>query len=201
MLKDLMHAIFKEDVEEEIDDIEDEKGNEEEVVEEAEVQSVAQVQPQPESQPQPIFVAPVEHPVYEQPQAPTASEDESIFEGLDVDTISARPKRKNENYHFDRSKLNRARKKAEDIEYQAVISPIFGNMEDSQKQFDKVHDAVQLPKPETNTDMIEIISPMYGNNLPEQGPVESIPTYQEVKESAKPKLDLKDMLDQKEYKE
>lgn len=94
MLKDLMHAIFKEDVEEEIDDIEDEKGNEEEIAQEAVVQSEMQVQPQPESQPQPIFVAPIEQPVYEQPQNTPVSEDESIFEGLDVDTISARPKRK-----------------------------------------------------------------------------------------------------------
>ena len=98
-------------------------------------------------------------------------------------------------YHFDRSKLGRKRKQVDEMEYQAVISPIFGNMEDSQKQFDKVHDAIQLPKPENDTDLVEIISPMYGNNIPAPKPVESIPSYQEVKKkSEKPKMNLDDML-------
>ena len=68
-------------------------------------------------------------------------------------------------------------------------------MEDSQKQFDKVHDAIQLPKPENDTDLVEIISPVYGNNIPAPKPVESIPSYQEVKKkSEKPKMNLDDML-------
>ena len=200
MLKDLMHAIFKEDVEEDIEEVEDEQGNEEEATHEQVhfEETVSRPAAEPVSEiPQPVFTMPTPTPV-SQPATGENAVDESIFEGLDVDTISSKPKRKNESYHFDRSKLNRKRKVVEEVEYQSVISPIFGNMEDSQKEFDKVHDAVQLPKPETDTSMIEIISPMYGNNIPEPAPVASIPTYQEASSAAKPKLDLDDMFDQKE---
>lgn len=193
MLKDLMHAIFKEDVDEdEIDEVEETVTQTQEPVQETAALSEPEPAPIPVvkpivQEPKPFFAVPS--------QSADQDKEESIFEGLDVDTISSRPKTRNENYHFDRSKLNRKRKLSEEVEYQAVISPIFGNMEDSQKQFDKVHDAVKLPKPETDTSMIEIISPMYGNSIPEPGPVDSIPTYDEAPKASRPKLDLDDLLD------
>ena len=112
MLKDLMHAIFKEDVEEDMEEVEDEQGNEEEAAHEQVhfEETVSRPAAEPVSEiPQPVFTMPTPTPV-SQPATGENAVDESIFEGLDVDTISSKPKRKNESYHFDRSKLNRKRK-------------------------------------------------------------------------------------------
>ncbi|UNT92551.1 hypothetical protein [Allobaculum sp. Allo2] len=48
------------------------------------------------------------------------------------------------------------------IDYSAVLSPIFGNLPEDQKDVDAVHDAINLPEPQDHSDMIQIISPMYG---------------------------------------
>ena len=79
-------------------------------------------------------------------------------------------------YNYDRHKSVKVRRVAEDLDYRPVISPIFGNVEDSKKEFDKVHDAITLNKPE-DEDFSKILSPMYGTYLPSMQPADSIPEY------------------------
>jgi hypothetical protein len=183
MLKDLMHALFKEEIEEE-------------VVEEP----VQAVQPAPvvetAAPKQPVY----QEPVYVQPEpAPVVEEaapvhSASIFEGLEIEEISRKPaRRKNTAYKFDRNKLNKNRQT--DEEYQAVLSPIFGNVEDDKKEFDKVHDAIKLPVVEEDFSMTQVISPMFGNDLPTPQPRESLPKYE------KKSVAVKDLLDQKDKAE
>ena len=117
----------------------------------------------------------------------------TIFQGLDVDSIAqeeAKPKQKV--YKYDRHKSVKVRRVAEDLDYQPVISPIFGNVEDSKKEFDKVHDAITLNKPE-DEDFSKILSPMYGTYLPSMQPADSIPEYK-VEESKK-NMNLSEMLE------
>lgn len=47
-------------------------------------------------------------------------------------------------------------------DYSTVISPIFGNLPDDEKDPEALHDAINLPKPADGMDMVEIISPMFG---------------------------------------
>ncbi len=51
-------------------------------------------------------------------------------------------------------------------EYSTVISPIFGNMADEEKNPRAVHDAINLPKPIEPGGIGQIISPMYGAATP-----------------------------------
>lgn len=204
MLKDLMHAIFKEDVEEEIEETENKDG-EKEVIEEVHETMTETLPTKEETRAVFDMNQPIE-PTLEVSESSAAiatettpEESNGMFSGLDVDSIASKPKRKSSLYHYDRAKSSRKRKMVEEVEYQAVISPIFGNMEDSQKEFDKVHDAIQLPKPENDAELVEIISPMYGSHIPVPKPVDSIPSYDEAtKKSSKPKMYLDDMLSSKD---
>lgn len=202
MLKDLMHAIFNEDIEE----------DEEEVVEEPTKQE-EEVKPEPE--PEPEVVEPVVQPEPVLAQAASSIEDNpenfmdspifekaiiqpkekksTIFKGLDVDSIAqeeTKPKQKA--YKYDRHKSVKVRRVAEDLDYQPVISPIFGNVEDDKKEFDKVHDAISLQKPE-DEDFSQILSPMYGTYLPSMQPAKSIPEYKV--EDKKANMNLSEMLE------
>lgn len=47
-------------------------------------------------------------------------------------------------------------------DYSSVISPIFGNVSEEEKDISMLHDAINLPKPVDTLEMIEIISPMFG---------------------------------------
>lgn len=209
-----MHAIFKEDIDE--DEV-----MEEEVAEEA-TEEVAEEEPQPQPQPQPVqevvmpdedrYARPQPKPlpdtlVTEVPVAQPVEEPEpksSIFNGMDIETISAQtPKRVKSNYRFDRSKINKRMGQQENGEYQAVISPIFGNLEDEKKEFDKVHDAIQLPKPDDDFSFVQVISPMYGNDIPAAKPVSSIPVYDvpsTLDREPKKTMDLSELLEKKEEK-
>lgn len=209
MLKDLMHAIF----EEEVDDEDEEEVEEVEETEKADTEDKAEVSNGTEEIPEEdVYVRPkpqsIEQAVEKEAQQvavqpesqPAESEDpeaNSIFKGLDVDSVARAPRRKKKSvYHFDRSKLNNGKptyRGSESVEYQAVISPIFGNLEDENKEFDKVHDAIQLTKPE-EADLIRVISPMYGNDLPEPKPAKSIPEYKVKKEESQ-SLDLSELLE------
>ena len=187
MLKDLMHAIFNEDVEED---------DEEEVVEEPAKQEEGTPEPvvaQPQVledeevvKPEPILkeaASSVEtdpenfmnSPIFEKAIIQPKPKKTTIFQGLDIDSIAqeeAKPKQKV--YKYDRHKSVKVRRVAEDLDYQPVLSPIFGNVEDSKKEFDKVHDAITLNKPE-DEDFSKILSPMYGTYLPSMQPADSIP--------------------------
>ena len=69
--------------------------------------------------------------------------------------------------------------------YLQVLNP-------SEKEFDKVHDAITLNKPE-DEDFSKILSPMYGTYLPSMQPADSIPEYK-VEES-KENMNLSEMLE------
>ena len=199
MLKDLMHAIFNEDIEE--DD------EEQEVVEEPakqeEITPVPEVV-QEEVKPEPVFTQAassieenpesfMDSPIFEKAIIQPKEKKSTIFKGLDVDSIAqeeTKPKQKT--YKYDRHKSVKVRRVAEDLDYQPVISPIFGNVEDSKKEFDKVHDAITLNKPE-DEDFSKILSPMYGTYLPSMQPAESIPEYKV--EDKKANMNLSEMLE------
>lgn len=188
-LKDFMNSLFKEDIEEdeyeETADTVQSDGNVSTIHTEIEQLSIEPEpvyfktsQPEPEPEPEPVK---------------TTGRKSSIFAGLDVESVSRESRKparrkKNEGYQFDRSKVNKG--KAGQEEYQAVISPIFGNVEDDKKEFDKVHDAIKLPKPEEDFDMTKVISPMYGSKLPNRQPAESIPSYPRRSQSARPVSDV-----------
>ena len=190
MLKDLMHAIFNEDVEEDDEEeVVEEPAKQEEVtpepvVAEPQVQEEEVVKSEPilkeaassiETDPENFMNSPIFEKAIIQPKPKKTT----IFQGLDVDSIAqeeAKPKQKVYKY----------------LDYQPVISPIFGNVEDSEKEFDKVHDAITLNKPE-DEDFSKILSPMYGTYLPSMQPADSIPEYK-VEESKK-NMNLSEMLE------
>lgn len=219
MLKDLMHAIFNEDVEED-----DEDEVVEEPVKEEKVQKVQnEVKPEPVVeqpkgvvkqepvkeeviQPEPVVAsAPksvqtdstnyMDSPIFEKAIIQSKPKKTTIFQGLDVDSVTreeVKPQKKQKEYKYDRHKSVKVRRVAEDLDYQPVISPIFGNVEDSKKEFDKVHDAISLQKPE-DEDFSQILSPMFGTYLPSMQPAESIPEYKI--EEKKVNMNLSEMLE------
>lgn len=207
--KELMQSFLYEDVE---DDDEDE----EDFIESAAVKETPKVQTStpvsnpvstPVSQPvsQPVYTQPVSQPVSQPVYAseslntsiPAAEPVKaSIFSGLDMGDIS-KPEQKTESrqsntpYHYDRRKISKPmRRSTPDYEYEAVISPIFGNMEDDEKELEAIHDAVNLPRPTEELEMTSVISPMYGSGKIagiESEPVDHIPAYQPKQKTAKKK--------------
>lgn len=219
--KDLMKAFLYEEVEDEDDEIDEEPAasTPEKPVQTAPVQTVTPVTAaQPAQTPAAAPQTPAANtasasqssPAAAQSMytAPTAAPQSSLFQGLDMENIAApegtRPEAKPSNtpYRYDRRKISKpARRPVDNTEYQAVISPIFGNVEDSLKEYDAIHDAINLPKPEEDFEMTMVISPMFGNKAPEARPVESIPAYvpkkkkaAPAKEARKPARDLSDFL-------
>ncbi len=77
------------------------------------------------------------------------------------------------------------------MDYSAVISPIYGNMSNAEKDVTKVHDAINLPKPEDSLDMVEVISPMYGSSKPAPQPRKLQNPAKEMK--AAPSKDARDL--------
>lgn len=189
MFKDLMKAILNEDVE-----LDEEM--EEEVVEETPVET-----PVVTKTVEPTYVAPKVQPIdaYSEPEIemftkpvvkPKKTAKSSIFSGLDVEEVSrVEPRSKNKPYKYDRRKMMKLRT-SEDENYSPIISPIFGDIQEEKKEFDKVHDAIKLPKPTEDTSFVQIISPMYGSNIPTK-PVEEIP-------SVKPQFKKKEENENKE---
>ena len=58
-------------------------------------------------------------------------------------------------------KENKADSGAE-YEFRPVLSPIYGNMKESEKEPKDVHDAIHLPKAKTKNPLNTVLSPMYG---------------------------------------
>lgn len=201
MFKDLMKAILNEDVEL------DEEEYEEDYTPQQPVQEAKEEVVQPEEKPQ---VELYKEPVIETFAKPEVKVEQpvkqSIFSGLDVEEVSRRETNVKKPYKYDRRKMMKLRT-SEEMDYNPVISPIFGNVEEDKKAFDKVHDAIKLPKPQEDQEFVQIISPMYGSNIPEAKPVESIPqikpAYKKNEEESKPEetLSLSDMLEKPEKQE
>lgn len=169
VFKDLMNAIFNEEVDsdEELEEIEE--------YEEPEV-----VAPKPVVVEEPVVVSKPVQPVQDDQFAhptPTPIKTEtkpaSNFVEINVDDAPRAPKAKKS------KKVGKAIARAqqqEAIDYTPIISPIFGNTEESKKEFDKVHNAIDLKKPVEEEAFTTIISPMYGKNLPKAKRV--IPTME-----------------------
>lgn len=203
MFKDLMQAIFTEEVEPE------EEVNEPVQKEETTVSNVQVQQPQEST-----FVEPQIHlePQTEDVQiasfgrTPVSTEPKStIFTGLDVDSVaSEEPRPRKKMYHFDRSKTKKVRRTQEDLEYTPIISPIFGNMEESKKDTSKVHNAIDLSKPEQLEDYMTVLSPMYGDRPGVTPVVQNIPKMEPAQKEVKSKdrgYSLDSMLEKPEKKE
>lgn len=216
MFKDLMKSIFNEDI-----DIDEELEDEEEVeVEEQPKEESVKVEEKKEESPfvnltvEPQVQQPVQQEVQPQPKVmnfeetfaqPVVNEPvkSKSFVDLTVDDVSGQESRpsKKKAYHYDRKKLQKSpvrRNNGQNVsqDYQAIISPIFGNTEDEKKDFTKVHDAIRLEKPLYDPNFNEVISPMYGNDLPKQKQVESIPTQNPGSEevAASQAIELSDLL-------
>lgn len=203
MLKDFFRNMFSEDD----DDFEEEYEEEEEeeaaapapapapVIQKAAISADAGLYVEPEIQTSKTSY--IHDPAMEQP-AP-APEEKPVFTGLSADGKKPSKAKKGQSaYKYDRKKLAQARgTRTENPGYQAVISPIFGNMEETQKEFDKVHNAIDLPKPSADFVLVQVISPMFGNDLPGSKPVESIPAYnmngQKEEYPANPQTDYMDL--------
>ncbi|MGM9947545.1 hypothetical protein [Floccifex sp.] len=197
-VKDLMHAILNEGIEEEEEIVEEEN--------EVEVEPVQQLEP--------TFVEPIVKPVQEEPVIASFLTDKkeikketkkpSIFDGMDYEEISSEmpgKKTKKSEYHYDRSKMKKLRKPLEDFDYSPVISPIFGNTKEEAKEFDKVHNAIDLQKPGDDFTFTKVISPMYGNDLPTPKPVQQIPVKKPAVKKNNVDYTLKEMLSTPNKKE
>lgn len=203
MFKDLMQAIFTEEVEPE------EETNESVQKEETPEPKKEVQQPQESTfvEPQIRLDAPEEDiQIANFGQTPVSTKPKNtIFTGLDVDSVaSEEPRPRKKVYHFDRSKTKKVRRTQEDLEYTPIISPIFGNMEESKKDTSKVHNAIDLNKPEQLEDYMTVLSPMYGDR-PESAPVvQNIPKMEPVQKENKKKdrgYSLDAMLEKPEKKE
>lgn len=146
------------------------------------------------------------------PEMETGTVDEMSFLEEVSRLSEPEPKKKNtvkkndpkKPYRYDRSKMDKGSGKTRtpltSSDYQAVMSPIFGNAEDNKKSREAIHDAINLPKPDASFDMVQVISPMFGNrrkkaesHAKEERPVRSIPSYQSAQarhKSAAPGKDL-----------
>ena len=183
-----MKSIFNEDIDldEEVDEKELEAETKqpepaaiEEVVQPQPVEEIPamdvhqSVQPQPSQAPKMPEVKTVQQPV-EQPKVHSESfSDLSIDDVIQPESDIMRPRP----YKYDRRKLKKVGVRTQPEEdYQAVLSPIFGNAEDEEKDYRKVHNAIALEKPMDDPTFVQVISPMFGMNVPGNIPVETIPT-------------------------
>lgn len=198
MFKDLMQAIFTEEVEPE----------EEEVSQKME-DSSAKTEKEPAFVEPQIQVTPMETEpqIASFGQTKNANEEQksTIFTGLDVDSISSEePRPRKKLYHYDRSRTKKVRRTQEDLEYTPIISPIFGNMEESRKDASKVHNAIDLNKPEQPEDYMTVLSPMYGDRLNAvvaQSIPKMEPAVSQETSIQRGGYSLDDMLEKKEKKE
>lgn len=177
MIKELMKSIFNEDVDLE-EEFEEEFDEVEELEEEPFVQEQEQIPTMDVVQPvQPTMVQTPIQPTVQTVAQPSVVHSES-FADLSIDDITSpeadilRPRP----YKYDRKKLNKIGKRTQpDEEYSAVISPIFGNTNEEEKDYKKIHNAINLEKPVDDPEFVQVISPMFGNNVAGNIPVQSIP--------------------------
>lgn len=86
--------------------------------------------------------------------------DNKPFTGINADVEKPKEKRVVKENVRPR-KENKADSGAE-YEFRPVLSPIYGNMKESEKEPKDVHDAIHLPKAKTKNPLNTVLSPMYG---------------------------------------
>ena len=174
--KNLMKSIFDEDIDDEQEEIEEEVKEEPKKAAEPSPQPtvVEPEKPQPVQQPDPVSLADVVlDPVPEKKATQFGALDIQKVQKKDTSPTYKKP------YHFDRSKLNQdakpVRKKQQEYNYQSIMSPIFGNTADDKKEYDKIHNAVELEKPVVSSSFEKVISPMFGQDIPSYRKENEIP--------------------------
>lgn len=101
----------------------------------------------------------MEAPLKEAVQA-SPDTDNKPFTGINADVEKPKEKRVVKENVRPR-KENKADSGAE-YEFRPVLSPIYGNMKESEKEPKDVHDAIHLPKAKTKNPLNTVLSPMYG---------------------------------------
>ncbi len=101
----------------------------------------------------------MEAPLKEAVQA-SPKTDNKPFTGINADVEKPKEKKVVKENVRPR-KENRADSGAE-YEFRPVLSPIYGNMKESEKEPKDVHDAIHLPKAKTKNPLNTVLSPMYG---------------------------------------
>lgn len=101
----------------------------------------------------------MEAPLKEAVQA-SPKTDNKPFTGINADVEKPKEKRVVKENVRPR-KENKADSGAE-YEFRPVLSPIYGNMKESEKEPKDVHDAIHLPKAKTKNPLNTVLSPMYG---------------------------------------
>ena len=101
----------------------------------------------------------MEAPLKEAVQA-SPETDNKPFTGINADVEKPKEKRVVKENVRPR-KENKADSGAE-YEFRPVLSPIYGNMKESEKEPKDVHDAIHLPKAKTKNPLNTVLSPMYG---------------------------------------
>ncbi len=91
-------------------------------------------------------------------------EEKKPFVGINADEQKPKPK---ESVSKERERVRRESSKPEtnanaEYEFRPVLSPIFGNLKEEEKNPEEVHDAVHLSKAKTKNPLNTVLSPMYG---------------------------------------
>ena len=107
----------------------------------------------------------MEAPLKEAVQA-SPDTDNKPFTGINADVEKPKEKKVVKENVRPR-KENKADSSAE-YEFRPVLSPIYGNMKESEKEPKDVHDAIHLPKAKTRSTLNTVLSPMYGAAQPQK---------------------------------
>lgn len=86
--------------------------------------------------------------------------DNKPFTGINADV--EKPKEKKVVKENVRPRKENKADSGAEYEFRPVLSPIYGNMKESEKEPKDVHDAIHLPKAKTKNPLNTVLSPMYG---------------------------------------
>lgn len=101
----------------------------------------------------------MEAPLKEAMQA-SPETDNKPFTGINADV--EKPKEKKVVKENVRPRKENKADSGAEYEFRPVLSPIYGNMKESEKEPKDVHDAIHLPKAKTKNPLNTVLSPMYG---------------------------------------
>ena len=101
----------------------------------------------------------MEAPLKEAVQA-SSETDNKPFTGINADV--EKPKEKKVVKENVRPRKENKADSGAEYEFRPVLSPIYGNMKESEKEPKDVHDAIHLPKAKTKNPLNTVLSPMYG---------------------------------------
>lgn len=163
--KDVMKSFLYETVED------DEFEEEEEVSTQQPISTTPASTIQPEVEPQPVNEMPATMPepnvpaqpeLYVEPQVVAQPQSGQFLNAIE-DVVEVAEKEKANRFKGVRAQVNRAnRNVVVRQDYTSIISPIYGDVSEDQKDATLVHDAINLTKPIDSSEMTTIISPIFG---------------------------------------